>query len=345
MDFKDAFVEDLFTLGRLIAVCFANVRALPHLHTNPVCLRRFVLTIVCLCLLVVKLSTASVDASANLRYVENSPSPSPPSFVPLFLCCALTCQWLGSQLTLQPKWRQAASASTPEGREVRCENGDPWDLIFTKINSWAIDQLEAGVNWLTKTGNDILQPVLRGISLGFYHGRPLPENICFQDPARPRKCDRWDFRWNYQQHWRACEDSRGGLDMLVRTSPLPSLVPLLDDFFACPQCYYQRVHTICTNDDYLADYNELFNKGFESISDLKSQFSEAFGSSYEFLDPTLVDLVEQAGISQISGPDLEGRKDICSTQAFASSLRLDQIVSRRTKRRASTAPRLLQKIR
>lgn len=86
------------------------------------------------------------------------------------------------------------------------------------------------------------------------------------------------------------------------------------------------MHQICTNDDFLDGYQALFSKGFESITELQSQFSEAFGSSFEFLDPTLVDIVEQARISTMSGPDLEERKDICSSAAFASSLQLDQIV-------------------
>lgn len=98
-----------------------------------------------------------------------------------------------------------------------------------------------------------------------------------------------------------------------------------------------QVHQICTNDDFLDGYQALFSKGFESITELQSQFSEAFGSSFEFLDPTLVDIVEQARISTMSGPDLEPRKDICSSAAFASSLQLDQIVSYWARTRLSFA--------
>ena len=61
MELKDAFKEDLWTIGRLIAACFMN-------HGLGGCICQF----------------------AVRR--ELSP-PSPPSFVPLFLRCALTCQW------------------------------------------------------------------------------------------------------------------------------------------------------------------------------------------------------------------------------------------------------------
>ena len=37
--------------------------------------------------------------------------------------------------------------------------------------------------------------------------------------------------------------------------------------------------------------------------------------------------MEQAQISSMSGPDLEPRRDICSGDAFLSSMRLDQIIT------------------
>jgi hypothetical protein len=87
------------------------------------------------------------------------------------------------------------------------------------------------------------------------------------------------------------------------------------------------VHTICSDDDMIKDYNGLFDKGYEDIDELQSQFNEAFGQSYAMMDPTLVSLVEQAHISTLSGPDLEPRRDICSGEAFASAMSLDQIIT------------------
>ena len=87
------------------------------------------------------------------------------------------------------------------------------------------------------------------------------------------------------------------------------------------------MHTICSDDDMISDYNGLFDKGYEDMDDLQSQFNEAFGQSFAMMDPTMLDLVNQAHISTLSGPDLEPRRDICSGEAFASAMTLDQIIT------------------
>jgi hypothetical protein len=75
----------------------------------------------------------------------------------------------------------------------------------------------------------------------------------------------------------------------------------------------------------LGDYNKLFHQidGEEAQEEIEGAFGESFAES----DPTLLSLVEQAQISTLSGPDLEPRRDICSGDAFASSMRLDQIIT------------------
>lgn len=270
-------------------------------------------------------------------------------------CClvlTISSPALRSQLTLQPKWRRLANPNTRSGREIRCENSNPWDLLLETVDTWIIDWVEGGVNWVINEANNVLNAmgiggaidffgdigenvggatevvgnVARGVGdfargVGDFFGRrlddegrrlsgPIPR-FCMPNPHQPDKCagGNWNRQW-YRSHFAECENSRlqGGLDMM---------------------CYYQRVHTICTRDEYLTGYTELFSRGFESISGLQQEFATAFGSSYEVLDPTLVDLVEQARISARSGPSLDRRRDICSSASFASSLRLDQIVSRR----------------
>ena len=74
------------------------------------------------------------------------------------------------------------------------------------------------------------------------------------------------------------------------------------------------------------DYTSLFDKGYEDMNELQSQFNDAFGESFAMVDPTLLDLVNQAHTSTLSGPDLTPRRDLCSGEAFASAMRLDQIV-------------------
>lgn len=150
MELKDAFKDDLFTIGRLITGCFMN-------HGLGGCI----------------------------------------------------CQFA---LTLQPKWRQVADPTTDAGKMIRCENGDPFELILIRINSEIIDWLERELKNLAVGANDVLRWILFG-------ARPIPEDFCFDDPARPWKCKK-PFSWDQKGHWDACEDVSGGLDQL---------------------CYYRRV--------------------------------------------------------------------------------------------------------
>lgn len=77
----------------------------------------------------------------------------------------------------------------------------------------------------------------------------------------------------------------------------------------------------------ISDYDKMFENGFQDLDQLQSEFESAFGDSYAMMDPTLVDLVQAAHTSTLSGPDLKNRRNICSGEAFASAMRLDQIVS------------------
>jgi len=202
--------------------------------------------------------------------------------------------------TLEPEWRRVSTSEV-----VRCENGDPFELIVQQINSEVIDWSQWAVNQLIGGINNFLTSSLGWLGVN----PPGPFGlVCYGDPRRPRKCE--GFPGDVEaarQHFRECEDPsfKGGLDLT---------------------CYYHRVHTICSDDDSIKSYNKLFDKGYEDIDELQSQFSEAFGQSYAMMDPTLLDIVNQAHISTLSGPDLEPRRDLCAGEAFASSMRLDQIV-------------------
>mgnify|MGYP001395604958 CR=1 FL=1 len=91
----------------------------------------------------------------------------------------------------------------------------------------------------------------------------------------------------------------------------------------------------------LGDYASLFDSGFQDADSLQSKFTAAFGDSYSMMDPQFLDLMEQvhkeAELSAQSGPDLTRRREICSSEAFFSAMRLDQIV------RANSSTRVLQK--
>lgn len=88
---------------------------------------------------------------------------------------------------------------------------------------------------------------------------------------------------------------------------------------------YQRVSEICSSDQRLGEYSSLFSEGYENMASANEQFTSAFGDSYAYLDPTIYNLAQQAAISTFSGPDISERKDICISDAFASSMTLDQV--------------------
>jgi hypothetical protein len=73
------------------------------------------------------------------------------------------------------------------------------------------------------------------------------------------------------------------------------------------------------------DWNALFADGFESLSGLRGEFAEAFGSSYDVVDPSLVSLLEAVEAGGQTQANVEARKAICSTSAFASAMTLDMV--------------------
>ena len=89
---------------------------------------------------------------------------------------------------------------------------------------------------------------------------------------------------------------------------------------------HSQVRQICSSNELLPKYQRLFSKGYQDANDLNQQMESAFGDSFAYLDPTLLSLMDQAQISSTSGPNLEHRQKICSTNSFASAMSLDQIV-------------------
>jgi hypothetical protein len=200
--------------------------------------------------------------------------------------------------TLEPLWRRISTSE-----KIRCENGDPFELIVEQLNSQVIDWSQWAVNQLLGGVNHFLVKAFGWIGIE----EPGPfDLVCFDDPRRPKKCEGGGMSHADKLHFEECEneEASGGMDLT---------------------CYYHRVHTICSDGDMLGDYNKLFHQidGEEAQEEIEGAFGESFAES----DPTLLSLVEQAQISTLSGPDLEPRRDICSGDAFASSMRLDQIIT------------------
>ena len=114
-----------------------------------------------------------------------------------------------------------------------------------------------------------------------------------------------------------------------------------------------QVGHICSNEDLLGDYDQLFTGGYQSVDEAQAEFARAFGESFEYIDPvrrwpcqnalasgadtclcvrgwqTMAELMRQIEIStEGSGPDLTQRRGICSSSAFASSMSLDMVSAR-----------------
>ena len=93
------------------------------------------------------------------------------------------CQF---SLTLQPSWRKAANPNTRSGREIRCENGNPWDLLLETVDTWIIDWIEGGVNTLINVVNDFIDNLPWPLD---FLGRPI-SRFCMPNPHQPDKCAR-----------------------------------------------------------------------------------------------------------------------------------------------------------
>jgi len=200
-------------------------------------------------------------------------------------------------------WRKVST-----NPKVRCEDGDPFLLLVQRI-----------LDLIADTSQDLLNQKLIGPANQFFNGikvfgkrlfpqrqsgNPIPR-VCFDVSYDPYKC-MWGGITNYEAMRLAqCEDSRFGLEEM---------------------CYYARVRQICSSNEMVNEYTEIFAQGYKTVDEVEQEFADAFGESYRFIDPTMEELMRQVEISSFSGPDLTDRKDICSSNVFASAMSLDMII-------------------
>ena len=95
-------------------------------------------------------------------------------------------------------------------------------------------------------------------------------------------------------------------------------------------CYYARVREICENKNTMDDYYDLFKGGFKTGDDLRTDFADAFGSSYASgaLPPALTELFN--GITR-SGPQqgfLRSQQTICQS-GYSADMTLDMVITAR----------------
>ena len=53
-------------------------------------------------------------------------------------------------------------------------------------------------------------------------------------------------------------------------------------------CALIQVKEICNHDDSLNEYTNLFAQGYKSVDQVEAEFAEAFGESFQYLDPVRV---------------------------------------------------------
>lgn len=60
-------------------------------------------------------------------------------------------------LILQPEWRKVSTNPV-----VRCENGDPFDLLAAQLDTLIINWAESGINWLIDEANTAINNIAGG---------------------------------------------------------------------------------------------------------------------------------------------------------------------------------------
>lgn len=69
----------------------------------------------------------------------------------------------------------------------------------------------------------------------------------------------------------------------TNTTP-PTLLSPLNALWCFPRACLQ-VKEICTHDDSLNEYTELFAQGYKTVDEVEAEFAAAFGESFQYLDP------------------------------------------------------------
>lgn len=220
-------------------------------------------------------------------------------------------------MTLQPLWRKVST-----DKKARCEDGDAWEMLKQRVVDQIADTAQNFINTelVDKSNDEIERIKIPGVGFvkgagtlfedpgeffedmgqGFlkafsspqnfldafpfsignlfgrrlYHddrkvdpdsllGRPIPR-VCFENSWHPYKCDHILMTDKMRDSLAACEDSQYGLENM---------------------CYYARVQEICIHSEKLNEYVELFSQGTKTIDVVQKEFADAFGDSFEYIDP------------------------------------------------------------
>ena len=209
-------------------------------------------------------------------------------------------------LTLQPAWRRFST-----NKDIRCENGDPFVQLLKQLDSLIVKWAEDSVNRPIVAVNKVFN-VVNKVTLGAVPKDPIPY-VCLPTRHEPYRCHRhYNIGGNVLHKLTQCEEQENLANL----------------------CFYARVKQICGDstsffgdrDTMLNDWMALFSTGFEDLGNLEKEFAAAFADSYDsVLDPLLVKLLEAAEESasnEAVQEQIDARRDICSSNAFASAMSL-----------------------
>ena len=87
-------------------------------------------------------------------------------------------------------------------------------------------------------------------------------------------------------------------------------------------CYHMRVREICLDAGNHERYQELFALGYQSTDDLRAQYAAAFGDSYQYQDPDLVQLFRDHDSTE---RNFAYQRDICDDVSLFDGMTLDMV--------------------
>lgn len=194
---------------------------------------------------------------------------------------------------MEPHWRKIST-----NKKVRCEEGDPLMRIIDAILQQVTILAEGLINQVIGMIDGILQ------SIGGWFGIPRLPRVCFPVASQPGRCDGGGLTREEANALAACYDESRGMQDL---------------------CYFERVRRICSDASLYEGYQSLFDIGYESVDDLKNQYAEAFGDTFNVIDPTLDALFSAVAVSEQTR-NLDIQKGICDSQAFVNAMTLDMVI-------------------
>lgn len=104
-------------------------------------------------------------------------------------------------LTLQPEWRKVST-----NPKVRCESGDAFAILVSRIGDLIVTQAEKMVNWLVNEANKAINKIT-----GWFGAKNLIKMTCFVTSWRPDRCLGGKLTPEQREALSLCEDESRGL--------------------------------------------------------------------------------------------------------------------------------------